>query len=417
MINKDKLTGFAAGIAAAALLCTGTAFAQNIEKTLTAVYDNIKIIVNGTEITPKDVNGNAAEPFIVDGTTYLPVRALADALGQDVYWDADTKSVYIGKMPEPTQSTESEEVYSVNKELLSSFSDLPLSNIGTKSIKGSFYNLYVTQNTQGEYFSARCDNFSPDKTLQSLTIGSKKAAEVLTDEISDMYRSMLSVYIAAEKDGFLNESSTREALSSQWNLFCSQFNSENELNAFFKENNISSADFKDYLDVFTVYNLYINNIYEKNNAKEYSQTELSAYANSEFVKVKHILVTDESLAEKIISELKKGASFDKLLKEYNEDPGQGDDGYTFTKGEMVKPFEDAAFALKKNCYTLSPVKTDYGYHIIYRYPIKSDWIRENASSLKESAVNKACSEQMESLLKSTPVSYTEHYRKYISTIE
>ena len=109
--------------------------------------------------------------------------------------------------------------------------------------------------------------------------------------------------------------------------------------------------------------------------------------------------------------------FDKLVKEYSEDPGQGDDGYTFTKGEMVKPFENAAFALKKNSYTLSPIKTDYGYHIIYRYPIKSEWIKENSAKLSESAAVAAFNKALETLIESAKISYTQNYEKYISTIK
>jgi len=71
---------------------TGTA-------TMQVTYSNIKLFVDGSLITPKDANGNVVEPFISNGTTYLPVRALAAALGKDVTWDGSTSSVYIGKVP------------------------------------------------------------------------------------------------------------------------------------------------------------------------------------------------------------------------------------------------------------------------------------------------------------------------------
>ena len=44
-------------------------------------------------ITPRDVNGNAIEPFIIDGTTYLPVRGISSALGLGVDWDQNTHTV------------------------------------------------------------------------------------------------------------------------------------------------------------------------------------------------------------------------------------------------------------------------------------------------------------------------------------
>ena len=44
-------------------------------------YRDIKITLDGKQLTPTDVNGNAVDPFIIDGTTYLPVRAVSEALG------------------------------------------------------------------------------------------------------------------------------------------------------------------------------------------------------------------------------------------------------------------------------------------------------------------------------------------------
>ncbi len=65
-------------------------------KELLANYVGVQLVVDGKTIAPKDANGNVVEPFIVDGTTYLPVRAVAEALDKEVTWDNDTKTVYIG---------------------------------------------------------------------------------------------------------------------------------------------------------------------------------------------------------------------------------------------------------------------------------------------------------------------------------
>ena len=62
---------------------------------MTVTYDNVKINVNGTQITPTDVTGRAVEPFIYQGTTYLPVRAVAQATGYTVTWDQNTKTVFM----------------------------------------------------------------------------------------------------------------------------------------------------------------------------------------------------------------------------------------------------------------------------------------------------------------------------------
>jgi len=91
-----RLQGFISGVVVATILFSAvTAFAANT-KTLQAVFSGIKIYVDGVKITPKDPKGNVVEPFVVDGTTYLPVREVAEALGKDVNWDGSTQSVYIG---------------------------------------------------------------------------------------------------------------------------------------------------------------------------------------------------------------------------------------------------------------------------------------------------------------------------------
>lgn len=95
---KTKLTRrVTVAILALVLLC-GTAFATDAIKTqmIEANYMGIKLVVNGIEVTPKDATGHEVEPFTSNGTTYLPVRAVAAALGQDVEWDGETKTVYIG---------------------------------------------------------------------------------------------------------------------------------------------------------------------------------------------------------------------------------------------------------------------------------------------------------------------------------
>ena len=63
---------------------------------ISAYYNNIRLVIDGELITPKDANGNIVEPFIYNGTTYLPVRAVGEALGKEVSWEGSTHTVYIG---------------------------------------------------------------------------------------------------------------------------------------------------------------------------------------------------------------------------------------------------------------------------------------------------------------------------------
>ncbi len=75
---------------------TGFAFATTGMKTIEVSYQNIKLNVEGVEVTPKDANGATVEPFIYNGSTYLPIRAVGTALGKQVSWDGTSKTAYIG---------------------------------------------------------------------------------------------------------------------------------------------------------------------------------------------------------------------------------------------------------------------------------------------------------------------------------
>ena len=77
------------------LLFGGIAAAASKTETIDITFRSIRIVVDGEEFVPKDVNNNLVEPFIYNGTTYLPVRAVSQALGREVSWDGDTSTVNI----------------------------------------------------------------------------------------------------------------------------------------------------------------------------------------------------------------------------------------------------------------------------------------------------------------------------------
>ncbi|MGB2552511.1 peptidylprolyl isomerase [Campylobacter sp. MOP51] len=110
----------------------------------------------------------------------------------------------------------------------------------------------------------------------------------------------------------------------------------------------------------------IKAFYDKN--KEQFSTPAQA-------KAKHILVADEKAANEIIGQLKnlKGdalvAKFMELAKSKSIDQGSGSNGGElgwFGQSQMVKPFADAAFALKKGEITTKPVQSQFGYHVILK---------------------------------------------------
>lgn len=170
-----------------------------------------------------------------------------------------------------------------------------------------------------------------------------------------------------------------------------------------KENNISyndllsyygfesDKDVKEYFKLSYRRDLAVNE-YVQNDLKD---SEIEKYYKDEVygdIKVKHILIAPDTTddmsteekekaeksakkeAEDIIKKLKDGEDFDKLAKKYSDDSSNakkgGDLGWVST-GDMVEEFDAAAFKLKKGKYTTSPVKTTYGYHIIYKVDEKA----------------------------------------------
>jgi len=97
----------------------------------------------------------------------------------------------------------------------------------------------------------------------------------------------------------------------------------------------------------------------------YSKMKAGNSGNEE-IHALHILLKDEKTAIAVIAELDKGKDFAKLAKIKSIGPSGstgGDLGY-FGRGQMVPEFEKAAFAMDKGSYTTTPVKTQFGYHVI-----------------------------------------------------
>ena len=98
-LNKHIKRGLT--VLCALALAAGTAVAASAitTRTLQAQYAGISLEVNGQKIALTDAKGNPVEPFSVDGTVYIPARALGDILGKTVTWDGKTHTVSVGKAP------------------------------------------------------------------------------------------------------------------------------------------------------------------------------------------------------------------------------------------------------------------------------------------------------------------------------
>lgn len=180
-------------------------------------------------------------------------------------------------------------------------------------------------------------------------------------------------------------------------------NQVKELKSSAKKNNISYEELLSYygFDDDDAVKDYFRLTYRRDKAvnedisNNLKDSEIQKYYEDEVygdIKAKHILIAPDTSddmtteekekaekeakkeAEDIIKKLDKGEDFEKLAKKYSDDSATakkgGDLGWIKT-GDMVDEFNDAAFSLKKGKYTTKPIKTTYGYHIIYKVDEKA----------------------------------------------
>lgn len=159
--------------------------------------------------------------------------------------------------------------------------------------------------------------------------------------------------------------------------------------AQFEYMGITVDEFEDYFTESAYIQQYIQNLVDEGKLVT-DEAAVSKVYETEFVKAKHILIATadpqtnqpysdkkvkeaEDKAKQILGKIKSGANFDEIMNAESEDPGlaTAPEGYVFTKGEMVLPFEKAAFALKVNEVS-DLVYTDYGIHIIKRVAFNPD---------------------------------------------
>jgi len=144
--------------------------------------------------------------------------------------------------------------------------------------------------------------------------------------------------------------------------------------------------------------------------KAYYDTHPEEFEQKEKVHARHILVKTEGEAKKIISGM-KGLSGDKLKDKFIEEakakstgpsgPKGGDLGF-FAQGQMVPEFNDAVFGMKVGTVTSKPVKTQFGYHVIYleeKQPGKKATLEESKPFIEQRLKQEQFQKEMEAKTK------------------
>ncbi len=156
--------------------------------------------------------------------------------------------------------------------------------------------------------------------------------------------------------------------------------------------------------------------------KDYFNSNKAEFVEKEKVHARHILLKDENKAKAIIARL-SNLSGDKLKDKFIEiakaestgpsAPKGGDLGY-FAQGQMVPSFNDAVFNMKVGTVTKTPVKSQFGYHVIYLedkkegktlgYKDVSNFIEQR---LKQQKFEKIIKTEMDELKKSAKITYAK----------
>lgn len=169
---KKSTKIIAAGAMCALLAATSFAAGSLIN---IAVDPSIKILVNGEEFKPKDVNGNDVMVFTYNGTTYAPLRALAEAYGLEVGYDSERKMATVGAYYD--DGSYNDGGYYEESDWEEEFAPIVYSGSGDSVIdidppKDCMWVLYVSGNDNSDYFGVQ--GYAADNSTTELFVNTTK---------------------------------------------------------------------------------------------------------------------------------------------------------------------------------------------------------------------------------------------------
>ena len=226
-------------------------------------------------------------------------------------------------------------------------------------------------------------------TQQGMQVSETEMAKLKEDVLESLIEREI-LYQESQKTGIKIEA---KAVDEQLSVIKQRFPTEKDYQNALDQMNFSEEDVKMQIERgLAIKGLIDQQIGQKiivtdEESKAYYDGNPQLFKQPEQVKASHILIKVESNADekqkgearqKIIdvqAKLENGEDFAALAKEYSEGPSSdrgGDLGY-FRRGQMVKPFEDAAFTMKPNEVS-GIVETRFGYHLIKVYDKKPETV-------------------------------------------
>jgi foldase protein PrsA len=163
-------------------------------------------------------------------------------------------------------------------------------------------------------------------------------------------------------------------------------------------------------------------------AKKYYNENKEQYQTPAQRDIRHILVKNnqKALADKLAGQLRSGANFGKLARQYSQDPGSKKAGgrLEISRGQTVAPFDKVAFSIARNTIS-DPVKTQFGWHVIEAIsavkPAKTTPFKQVKEAIRQQLLqtkkNEKSSNYVEDLKKSEDVTYQVGFAPRNTTTE
>ena len=194
-----------------------------------------------------------------------------------------------------------------------------------------------------------------DHKLESSPAAKQVLGQLVQQQLLDQYARDKKIDVTqAEIDKKRDETKARMQPGQYEQVVKSQGLSDADLNQIFKQQVVIEKAVAPQIHV------------TDSDIKAYFDKNRALFDKPAQVRARHILLADQAKAKEVLAKLKAGGSWDALAKQYSTDPASKDKGGElgfFGRGQMVGPFQDAAFAAKVG-QTVGPVKSPFGYHII-----------------------------------------------------
>lgn len=326
---KDKMKGLIVGLTIGTMLSGTIAWAAGTQ--IEVAFQNFKYMFDGVEKVPSE-----GKSFIYEGTTYVPIRFVSEALGKPVEWDEANETIWIGN--NPTHFIATYQGGQVTKGQFDTYLGVQL----------FFHSSYAQYKGNAEF-----EQFMLKQLLKDVILSSR-STPAQRDEASLKAKQQINDWKLQGADQWSSSLKAANVTEVEVELFLTH--------SFLAETVIST----------TISDERLQQQYKDNLAEDPNYYTLAS--------VRHILIRledangnplrtkDEALkrAQEVQMKLKNGANWTTLAKEYSDDPGSKDSGGLYTDAhviEWVPEFKKAALELQIDQIS-QPVESSFGYHVM-----------------------------------------------------